>query len=42
MAASNNNHNIHLGRQTSAKELAAQVDVMVVIGGRNSANTKRL
>jgi len=29
-------------RQTSAKELAAQVDVMVVIGGRNSANTKRL
>ncbi|HKM42522.1 MAG TPA: bifunctional 4-hydroxy-3-methylbut-2-enyl diphosphate reductase/30S ribosomal protein S1 [Limnochordia bacterium] len=29
-------------RQTSAWELAAQVDVMVVIGGRNSANTKRL
>lgn len=29
-------------RQTSAMELAAQVDVMVVIGGRNSANTKRL
>ncbi|MFY9493995.1 MAG: bifunctional 4-hydroxy-3-methylbut-2-enyl diphosphate reductase/30S ribosomal protein S1 [Limnochordia bacterium] len=29
-------------RQTSAWNLAAQVDVMVVIGGRNSANTKRL
>ena len=29
-------------RQASAWELAAQVDVMVVIGGRNSANTKRL
>ncbi|HBG08777.1 MAG: bifunctional 4-hydroxy-3-methylbut-2-enyl diphosphate reductase/30S ribosomal protein S1 [Limnochordia bacterium] len=29
-------------RQTSARELAAKVDVMVVIGGRNSANTKRL
>lgn len=29
-------------RQTSARELAAQVDIMVVIGGRNSANTKRL
>ncbi|NMB00514.1 MAG: bifunctional 4-hydroxy-3-methylbut-2-enyl diphosphate reductase/30S ribosomal protein S1 [Firmicutes bacterium] len=29
-------------RQTSAYELAAKVDVMVVIGGRNSANTKRL
>ena len=29
-------------RQTSARELAAKVDVMVVIGGRNSANTNRL
>ena len=29
-------------RQFSARELAAQVDVMVVIGGHNSANTKRL
>ena len=29
-------------RQTSATKLAAKVDVMVVIGGRNSANTKRL
>lgn len=29
-------------RQASAKQLAAQVDVMVVIGGHNSANTKRL
>lgn len=29
-------------RQKSARELAAKVDVMVVIGGRNSANTKRL
>lgn len=29
-------------RQASARQLAAQVDVMVVIGGRNSANTRRL
>lgn len=29
-------------RQTSAQELAAKVDVMIVIGGRNSANTRRL
>ena len=29
-------------RQASARRLAAQVDVMVVIGGHNSANTKRL
>jgi 4-hydroxy-3-methylbut-2-enyl diphosphate reductase len=29
-------------RQTEARELAARVDVMVVIGGRNSANTRRL
>lgn len=29
-------------RQASARQLAAQVDVMVVIGGHNSANTKRL
>ena len=29
-------------RQDSAAELAAQVDVMIVIGGRNSSNTTRL
>ncbi len=29
-------------RQESARELAERVDVMVVVGGRNSANTKRL
>jgi 4-hydroxy-3-methylbut-2-enyl diphosphate reductase len=29
-------------RQTAACELAAQVDVVVVVGGRNSANTARL
>jgi len=29
-------------RQQSARELAEQVDVMVVVGGRNSANTARL
>ncbi len=29
-------------RQESARRLAAKVDVMVVIGGRNSANTRRL
>jgi 4-hydroxy-3-methylbut-2-enyl diphosphate reductase len=29
-------------RQESARELAARVDVMVVVGGRNSANTARL
>lgn len=30
------------GHQAAAEELAAQADVMVVIGGRNSANTTRL
>ena len=29
-------------RQEAASDLAARVDVMVVIGGRNSANTTRL
>ncbi len=29
-------------RQEVARELAAQVDVMVVVGGRNSANTRKL
>lgn len=29
-------------RQTSAKELAENVDVVVVVGGHNSGNTKRL
>ncbi|MDR1713693.1 MAG: 4-hydroxy-3-methylbut-2-enyl diphosphate reductase [Coriobacteriales bacterium] len=29
-------------RQQAARELAAQVDVMVVVGGRNSGNTTRL
>lgn len=29
-------------RQQSAEELAGSVDVMVVVGGRNSGNTKRL
>ncbi len=29
-------------RQSSARNTAAQVDVMVVVGGRNSANTRRL
>ena len=29
-------------RQTEVRELAAQVDLMVVVGGRNSANTARL
>ena len=29
-------------RQTSARELAPQVDAMFVVGGRNSANTNRL
>lgn len=29
-------------RQTAARELAPKVDVMVVVGGRNSANTNRL
>jgi 4-hydroxy-3-methylbut-2-enyl diphosphate reductase len=29
-------------RQTEARELASRVDAMVVIGGRNSANTRRL
>ena len=30
------------GRQESALELARDIDVMVVVGGRNSANTRRL
>jgi len=29
-------------RQTEARELASRVEIMVVIGGRNSANTRRL
>ena len=29
-------------RQSAARELASQVDAMIVIGGRNSANTTRL
>lgn len=29
-------------RQQAARELADRVDVMIVIGGRNSANTTRL
>lgn len=29
-------------RQQAARELARKVDVMIVIGGRNSANTGRL
>lgn len=29
-------------RQTAAMELAAKVDVMIVVGGRNSANTTKL
>jgi (E)-4-hydroxy-3-methyl-but-2-enyl pyrophosphate reductase len=29
-------------RQESARELAEKADVMIVVGGRNSANTKRL
>lgn len=29
-------------RQSAARELAPEVDVMVVVGGRNSANTNRL
>jgi len=29
-------------RQESARELAEKVDVMIVVGGRNSANTQRL
>lgn len=29
-------------RQEAARELAGQVDVMVVVGGRNSANTRKL
>jgi (E)-4-hydroxy-3-methyl-but-2-enyl pyrophosphate reductase len=31
-----------MGRQESARELAGRVDTMVVVGGRNSANTARL
>lgn len=31
-----------IGRQESARQLAEQVDVMLVVGGRNSANTARL
>ena len=29
-------------RQDAARELAARADVMVVVGGRNSGNTRRL
>ena len=29
-------------RQTEVKELSAEMDVMFIVGGRNSANTKRL
>jgi 4-hydroxy-3-methylbut-2-enyl diphosphate reductase len=29
-------------RQESARELAERTDVMIVVGGRNSANTRRL
>jgi 4-hydroxy-3-methylbut-2-enyl diphosphate reductase len=29
-------------RQVAAKELAAKVDVMVIIGGKHSSNTSRL
>jgi 4-hydroxy-3-methylbut-2-enyl diphosphate reductase len=29
-------------RQAETKEIARQVDVMVVVGGKNSANTKQL
>jgi len=31
-----------VGRQESARQLAERVDVMLVVGGRNSANTARL
>jgi 4-hydroxy-3-methylbut-2-enyl diphosphate reductase len=31
-----------IGRQESARQLAERVDVMLVVGGRNSANTARL
>ncbi|MCX5781348.1 MAG: 4-hydroxy-3-methylbut-2-enyl diphosphate reductase [Elusimicrobia bacterium] len=31
-----------IDRQTAAKELSKKVDVMVVVGGKNSGNTKRL
>lgn len=34
--------NATLERQASALELAGRVDVMLVVGGRNSANTRRL
>jgi len=34
--------NATTGRQSAALELAHQVDLMIVIGGRNSANTRHL
>jgi 4-hydroxy-3-methylbut-2-enyl diphosphate reductase len=34
--------NATLSRQASAVELAETVDVMLVVGGKNSANTRRL
>ena len=29
-------------RQTEAKEIAAKVDAMIIIGGRHSSNTRKL
>ena len=29
-------------RQTEAKEIAAEVDAMIVVGGKNSSNTQKL
>lgn len=34
--------NVTYHRQQEAEELAKQCDVMLVVGGRNSANTKKL